>query len=73
MLKSLHNFPTDHCWELDTITSKKPKETTPKTVYKEDKYKKCFTNVMIDENDVSVDDSDEFIDDMMFMDLMDED
>ena len=51
----------------------KLKETTPKTVYKEDKYEKLFPNVMIDENDENVDDFDKFIDDMIFMDLMDED
>ena len=79
--KALHMPIHNETWILKQIDTKilskqknkKPKETTPKTVYKKDKYEKCFPNVMIDENDVSVDDSDEFIDDMMFMDLMDED
>lgn len=36
-------------------------------------YKKLFPNVMIDDDDENVDDFDKAIDDMMFMDLMDED
>ena len=40
---------------------------------KETGYKKIFPNVMIDDNDENVDDFDKALDDMMFMDLMDED
>ena len=36
-------------------------------------YEKLFPNVMIDDDDENVDDFDKAIDDMMFMDLMDED
>lgn len=79
--KALYMPIHNEAWILKQIDTKilskqknnKLKETTPKTVYKEDKYEKLFPNVMIDENDENVDDFDKFIDDMIFMDLMDED
>lgn len=36
-------------------------------------YEKLFPYVMVDEDDGTVDDNDKFLDDMIFMDLMDED
>ena len=36
-------------------------------------YEKVFPCVMIDENDETVDDNDKFLDDLIFMDLIDED
>ena len=39
----------------------------------EGSYEKLFPNVMIDDDDENINDFDKAIDDMMFMDLMDED
>ena len=58
--------------QIETVKNKKEKNFNQNHKQKGG-YKKLFPNVMIDENDENVDDLDKAIDDMMFMDLMDED
>lgn len=53
--------------------NKTKKISSHKKKKQNDGYKKLFPNVMIDDDDENVDDFDKAIDDMMFMDLMDED
>ena len=54
-------------------TNKTTKISSHKKKKQNDGYKKLFPNVMIDDDDENIDDFDKAIDDMMFMDLMDED
>ena len=53
--------------------NKTKKISSHKKKKQNDGYKKLFPNVMIDDDDENVDDFDKAVDDMMFMDLMDED